>query len=345
MSKPTLTSILYLALMLYPLAHSSAESCDAAGLRAFQATDTDGDGVIIPLEYLQGSGRALSLLNERKTTLSGDDVRFDVNQNGILDPLDYYYLGQVLTNKSCELAAKAAIAEVPVAANLSLDAYFNISGNYRTGFLKATLAQSRPVTFKILSSAGKGKVELVNSGTGEFRYYPGSGSTGLDSFTYHAMANGKVSAPATVNLRIIIPYHCADLNRLPEIPVTSCLRSLSVQTRAADKTYLGTLYRMGISLEALKVSEVRHEVNGLGNWQIVSDQKLDRFLFACDKPEVCSIRYVGGTPYIVGGSQDGYARLMVRSKTNADFYTSIKVYNLRYYGSFPAGAIFPTRAF
>ncbi len=88
--------------------------------------------------------------------------------------------------------------EPPVAADMSL------STDHLTT-LEDTLGASDPegkdITYEIVSDASKGTVQLLNLGTGAFRYVP-DGSVGVDSFTYLARDEKSASNIGTVTIAI-----------------------------------------------------------------------------------------------------------------------------------------------
>jgi hypothetical protein len=60
------------------------------------------------------------------------------------------------------------------------------------------------LTGELLTQPGHGFVSFLSTGTGEFFYFPTTGFTGTDSFTYRVRTpDGRVSAPATVRLTVL----------------------------------------------------------------------------------------------------------------------------------------------
>mgnify|MGYP003571017983 FL=1 len=87
----------------------------------------------------------------------------------------------------------------PVAADMA------ISTDNQTA-LESTLSAADPegdlMTYEIVSNAGKGTVQLLDIGTGKFRYTP-SGAVGDDSFSYRASDAKSASNVATVSVTVI----------------------------------------------------------------------------------------------------------------------------------------------
>ncbi len=88
--------------------------------------------------------------------------------------------------------------EAPVAADMA------ISTDHITTIedtLSATDAEGQDLTYEIVSNGSKGTVQLLDLGTGAFRYTP-NGQLGTDTFTYLARDNKSPSEVATVTVTI-----------------------------------------------------------------------------------------------------------------------------------------------
>ncbi len=91
--------------------------------------------------------------------------------------------------------------EPPEASDGTLETYRNIAN---TGILDASDPENDPMTYQLVLSPKRGKVELHEDGT--FTYTPDENKVGKDSFTYTATDDaGQVSAPAKVTIEIKKP--------------------------------------------------------------------------------------------------------------------------------------------
>lgn len=88
--------------------------------------------------------------------------------------------------------------EPPVAADIALTTdHLTVINDS----LSATDPEGRNITYEIVSNPGKGTVQLLDIGTGAFRYTP-DGSVGVDTFTYLARDEKSASNTATVTVTI-----------------------------------------------------------------------------------------------------------------------------------------------
>lgn len=87
----------------------------------------------------------------------------------------------------------------PVASNGTLA----VTGTaLTTGTLNATDADSDPLTFGIVSAAGKGTATIVNAADGIYTYKANAGASGTDTFTFNASDGVLNSNTATVTVTI-----------------------------------------------------------------------------------------------------------------------------------------------
>jgi len=70
------------------------------------------------------------------------------------------------------------------------------------GALEGADPESKPIQFQISTQASKGKAEILNPFTGEFKYTPNENANGRDHFSFQVSDGESVSFPAVIDLRI-----------------------------------------------------------------------------------------------------------------------------------------------
>jgi hypothetical protein len=109
-------------------------------------------------------------------------------------------LSLIAATAGSTLAAGADSGTAPIAQNLTLSTYQNLSVS---GQFTARDSEGDLLRFQITSQPARGSVTLSDDVTGEFLYTPYDKKTGTDSFTYVAIdAQGQVSPAATVKISI-----------------------------------------------------------------------------------------------------------------------------------------------
>lgn len=98
------------------------------------------------------------------------------------------------------LAAQMGGEGAPIAQNQEFETYKNVA---YYGRLTATDPQGDQVSFQLVEKPARGKVEIMEDGSGSFVYTPYEDKTGKDSFQFVAVdGEGNTSKPAKVSLRI-----------------------------------------------------------------------------------------------------------------------------------------------
>ncbi|OQX24944.1 MAG: hypothetical protein BWK80_18215 [Desulfobacteraceae bacterium IS3] len=124
---------------------------------------TKGNAVFLKISVIGKEGERSSL------TLS----RFDVN--------DTPAAGGFRINDSFSRSVSFLVNQRPIAEHGTL---ITDEDTVVLGTLKAADNDSDMLTFRIITEATKGKVEITNAGTGEYVYKPGTNENGTDAFTY-----------------------------------------------------------------------------------------------------------------------------------------------------------------
>ena len=111
------------------------------------------------------------------------------------------YENRVEKTATMTIAIRGKEDKAPVAQNLSIETYKNLSND---GVLKASDPEGEQLTFTVVRGPKRGSVELNADGT--FTYTPKKNKVGVDSFTYTATdPAGNVSRTATVTVQILKP--------------------------------------------------------------------------------------------------------------------------------------------
>lgn len=109
----------------------------------------------------------------------------------------------LMTTAALAAGGQTGAVGAPIAQTQSFETCKNVA---YMGRLTAVDPQGGSLTFQLAQKPARGSLELTDSATGEFVYTPYENKTGKDSFTFVVEdANGNVSAPAKVSVRIRKP--------------------------------------------------------------------------------------------------------------------------------------------
>jgi hypothetical protein len=143
------------------------------------------------------------------------------------------------------------------------------------GRMQATDPEGDALEYFVISHPKKGRLSVLDRETGEFRYTPNAGMTGVDSFTFVARDSyGNYSYPATVSLSVgkngdLACYADMENNEAHHAALVMAEKKIMLGTLSGDGMYFdpeGTLTRGEFLVMAMKAAGVAPAAGAERTW-------------------------------------------------------------------------------